>query len=153
MLTKPSARRSISCRISADGTPQTCNINTRTPPDNQATMKSERIIPGGSRKRNNLQFSYAWGLQNEKEMQSTYDLSGNVPFLIDSLSNHRNSRTIKHAFSLNYSHDGENWKAYGGLTGTLQRRSLNQDDGKQIIDTTGIFFRVDAHLLCPIQQE
>lgn len=31
-------------------------------------------------KKNNLQFSYAWGLQNEKEMQSTYDLSGNVPF-------------------------------------------------------------------------
>lgn len=91
-------------------------------------------------KKNNLQFSYAWGLQNEKEMQSTYDLSGNEPFLIDSLSNHRNSRTIKHAFSLNYSHDGENWKAYGGLTGTLQRRSLNQDDGKQIIDTTGYSF-------------
>lgn len=102
--------------------------------------------------KNNLQISYSWEIQNEKQLQNTYDLpdytmtkeqkntlspANYESHLIDSLSNRRDSRTNKHAIALNYSHEGKNWNMYGGLTCALQRRSLNQYDGKQSIDTTG----------------
>ena len=101
-------------------------------------------------KKNSLQLSYAFGLQQEKQSQQVYDLVGltkeeNVTDLpegyesyrIDSLSNYRNSRTLKHAISLNYSYEGEVWKMYGGVTLTPQHRTLNQTDGSHVVDTLG----------------
>ncbi|MDY3267126.1 MAG: outer membrane beta-barrel protein [Phocaeicola sp.] len=110
------------------------------------------------KEKSHIQFSYSLNVQNEKQLQNTYDLTdfadkttekipgtnnrfslpeGYKNHFVDSLSNRRKSNTTSHSFSARYSYTGDVWNINGGVTVSPQRRSLNQYDNKISIDTVG----------------
>ncbi|WP_300724894.1 outer membrane beta-barrel protein [uncultured Bacteroides sp.] len=100
--------------------------------------------------KDHLQIAYTLKRMSEKQNMNTYNLHSILPSdaLIgvlpdnyaecynDSLSNHQSSGTTGHQFSLSYNHNGENWTFRTELNVQPQDRSLKQQSGTYLTDTT-----------------
>lgn len=138
--------KDVSGNDSVDFRNQYQDLPTRTGTHEVKTEYTLRLAP-----KDHLQFSYALNLQREREVQSTFDLSGFPGYdglqtvlpegyeqgFVDSLSNRRSSRTTRHQLSVGYTHEGEKWRVRSGLSAVPQRRSLSQYDGRVELDTVG----------------
>lgn len=96
-----------------------------------------------------LQLSYGIGMEREKGEQNTYDFSslenytqdhplppGYEELFIDSLSNHSESKKLKHLITLQFQYQGDVWGVRTSLQMHPQQRTLEQENGKSHIDTT-----------------
>lgn len=95
-----------------------------------------------------LQLSYGIGIEREKGAQNAYDLSSIEDYtydrelpsdyetlFIDSLSNHSESRKLKHLLAIQFHYQGTVWGVRTSLQMYPQQRTLKQESGTSRIDT------------------